>query len=108
MEQIILAWSTRYGASIFYNYVEKESYVECIMVISLNDDVEIYRGSSKTVNNLKLNVKPKLIAKTLAQAAALNGYMINVIDHTTNDQNAVLDITSHDIIDVLEEEDEDE
>jgi hypothetical protein len=106
MDQIIKAWSERYGASIFYNFIEKDDYVVCILVICLKDDVETYKGSSKTLSKCKVNVKPKQLAKTLAQAAALNGYLMDIIDHTTEEDNQVLDFGSHDVLEALEEDDE--
>lgn len=107
MDQIIKAWADRYGANVFYNFIEKEKYTECLLVVRLKDDVQTYVGSSKTVNDLNINAKPKAVAKILAQAAALNGYLIDIIQRTNEEENQVLNMVSREILDELEDECED-
>lgn len=108
MDQLISSWATRYGASVFYNYIVKENYTECILVIVYKDDIITFRGSSKTFGKIVNDLKSRTVAKLLAQTSALNGYITEVIESTSTEEEEILDTISHDILEILEDHDFDE
>ena len=101
MDKLIASWAEAFDADVFYNYIRRDGNVECLLVISFDGDITVYKGMSKTLKLLTDGLKAEKVAKLIAQSEALQECILPSIKGKDTSDDDALEAVSKEAMEFL-------